>query len=108
MQNDPTCPHDFFFVTMFSDVEVIQHFIVRHFPPELVDLFDLSEIQTSSESYTDEAKRMFTDVIIKIPLKQGEFAEIFILFEHKSYPDRFARLQILRYLVGKWRAWQLN
>ena len=28
--------------------------------------------------------------------------EIYFLFEHKSYPDKFARLQILNYMIQKW------
>jgi predicted transposase YdaD len=40
-----------------------------------------------------------------VRLRSGRPAFLYLLFEHKSRPDRFARLQLLRYTVELWDEW---
>lgn len=76
----------------------------RHVPQEITQYLDLDGLEIRSESYTDELKRAFTDIVIKLHLKDrpDREAEIYILIEHKSRPEKFARLQILKYKLRKW------
>jgi predicted transposase/invertase (TIGR01784 family) len=104
MQNTTSNTHDLFFVEMFSNEEVARDLIRRHVPAGITEHLDMSSLEITSESYTDEFKRVFTDIILRLNTTQGHEAAIYLLLEHKSRPERFARLQILKYLVGKWVA----
>ena len=104
MQNKVASPHDKFIVEMLSNEEITRELISRHVPVEITRHLDLDSLEVRSEAYTDELNRAFTDIIVKLRLKHGHEpeAEIYILIEHKSQPERFARLQILKYKLRKW------
>ncbi|KXB09324.1 hypothetical protein AKJ60_00495 [candidate division MSBL1 archaeon SCGC-AAA385M11] len=57
---------------------------------------------------SEEFKEFYSDVVVMISfLDSDQTLEMYFLFEHKSSPDRFARLQILNYQVQKWM-WMLK
>ncbi|TVQ95331.1 MAG: hypothetical protein EA399_18275 [Desulfovibrionales bacterium] len=104
MQDRINQPHDMFIVEMLSNEEVTRELIAKHVPQEITQHLDLDNLEAKSESYTDELNRVFTDIVIKLHLKDRpeREAEIYILIEHKSRPEKFARLQILKYKLRKW------
>ncbi|GAB6060669.1 Rpn family recombination-promoting nuclease/putative transposase [Desulfonatronum parangueonense] len=104
MQDKINQPHDMFIVEMLSNEEVTRELITKHVPQEITQHLDLDSLEIKSESYTDELSRVFTDIVIKLHLKDRpeREAEIYILIEHKSRPEKFARLQILKYKLRKW------
>ncbi|WP_459937894.1 Rpn family recombination-promoting nuclease/putative transposase [Desulfonatronum parangueonense] len=104
MQDITNQPHDMFVVEMLSNEEVTRELIAKHVPQEITQFLDLDTLEIRSESYTDEMKRAFTDIVLKLQLKDrpDREAEIYILIEHKSRPEKFARLQILKYKLRKW------
>jgi predicted transposase YdaD len=104
MQNKVNQAHDRFAVEMLSDVEVTRELIAKHVPNEITQYLDLDSIEVRSESYTDDLEKAFTDIVVQLRLKDKpeHEAEIYILIEHKSQPEKFARLQILKYKLRKW------
>ena len=104
MQDKLNQAHDRFAVEMLSDVEVTRELIAKHVPQEITQYLDLDNLEVRSESYTDDLEKAFTDIVVKLRLKDKpeHEAEIYILIEHKSQPEKFARLQILKYKLRKW------
>jgi predicted transposase YdaD len=96
-------PHDKFFQTVFGRKEWAQTFLAHHLPEPIVRLVDLSTLDLQSGSFVDPTLREhFTDLLYKAQLNDGKPSFLYILFEHKSYPERFASFQLLRYLVRIW------
>ena len=96
-------PHDGFFKEIFSREEVVREFIEHYLPAEINSHFDLSTLSVDMEGYiAEEFKEYFSDIVASVQLQQGEGAEVYLLFEHKSGPDSMARLQVLNYMVQKW------
>jgi predicted transposase YdaD len=55
------------------------------------------------DSFVDESlEEHFADLIFEVALRQRGQAFVCILFEHKSYVDSLAALQVLRYMVKGW------
>ena len=104
MQDKISQAHDRFAVEMLSDVEVTRELIAKHVPQEITQYMDLDNLEVRSECYTDELEKAFTDIVVKLRLKAEpkHEAEIYILIEHKSQPEKFARLQVLKYKLRKW------
>lgn len=97
-------PHDHFFRQMFGNREVLGDFFQRYLPPEVLSQFDLSTLELHRESYIDEDLREHqADLLCQVARKEGGSAYLYLLLEHKSAPDRWVTLQLLRY---KLRAWE--
>jgi predicted transposase/invertase (TIGR01784 family) len=98
-----TNPHDAFFKQFLSRPELAADFLRHHLPVEVLALVDLARLELQLESFVDEQLREhLTDLLYRIPLVSGEEAFVYLLFEHKSYPDRGVALQLLRYMVQIW------
>lgn len=97
-------PHDGFFRDAFSREEVGRDFLHNYLPPEIVRILDLKSAELTKDSFTDKELRMhFSDMIYKMRLKKGGGpAYVFIVLEHKSYPDWLVGFQLLRYMVRIW------
>ncbi len=96
-------PHDRFFKATFSRRETALSFLQTYLPPELAQTFDFSSFEISKDSFVDsELKEHFSDILYKTGLQSGGQACIYILFEHKSYQDKLAAFQILKYMVKIW------
>ena len=55
-------------------------------------------------SLVDPALRTHqTDLLLHVKPANAPTLAVFILFEHKSYPDRWVALQMLRYVVAIWQ-----
>lgn len=96
-------PHDHFFRTSFSQPQIAQNYLHEYAPPKLVALLDTSHMALQNGTFIDdEMKSHQTDLLYQVPLKNGEAAFVYFLFEHKSYPDPLVAYQLLRYQVRIW------
>ncbi|RIK24795.1 MAG: transposase, partial [Chloroflexi bacterium] len=96
-------PHDKFFQTVFGRKEWAQAFLTQHLPQPVAQLVDLTTLELQPGSFVDpNLREHFTDLLYKAQRKDGKPSYIYMLFEHKSYPERFASFQLLRYLVRIW------
>lgn len=98
-------PHDRFFKEVFSHTEAAAEFFAAFLPKEIVVLLDLSKIEQVKDSFIDPSlQEHLSDLIYRVPLKSGSEAYIYALVEHKSSPDKWVAVQILRYEVATWDA----
>jgi predicted transposase/invertase (TIGR01784 family) len=96
-------PHDKFFKEVFSHKDGARDFFTHYLPEEILKLLDLKEIEIVKESFIEkDLKEYFSDLLYKVSLAKSP-AYLYMLFEHKSYPDRLTALQVLEYMVKIWR-----
>jgi predicted transposase/invertase (TIGR01784 family) len=78
-------------------------FVQNYLPADVVAVLDLAKLQPEKETFIDSRLRKhFSDLLYSVPLKSGGRAYLYLLFEHKSQPDKQARLQLLRYMTRIW------
>jgi predicted transposase/invertase (TIGR01784 family) len=95
-------PHDRFFKEVFSDKERAIDFLANFLPSELAELVDLASIKISKDSFIDEEFReAFSDLLYEVEFARST-GYIYILFEHKSHPERYTALQLLKYMTRIW------
>ncbi|RMI24677.1 MAG: Rpn family recombination-promoting nuclease/putative transposase, partial [Calditrichaeota bacterium] len=97
--------HDHFFKRFFSDVANVRELLNLVLPTEVREQLDLSVISLEPTSYVSEEYRAsLSDLVIKTRTKRKRISvDIYFLFEHKSYPDKRAPVQLLRYMYLEWR-----
>ena len=102
--NDAQQIHDGFFKELFGLPEIAADFMRFYLPDEIVAELDLSvPPEPVRENFIDEElQRHFADMVYQVRLRDGTGAFIFVLFEHKSAPDKWVALQALRYQVKLW------
>ena len=99
----PHHPHDAFFKEVFADLTNARELIERHAPSALGTLINLDTLEQFDTSFIDEDLRQhFADLAFKVRLKRGGEAYVCLLLEHKSYPDKWVLLQLLRYELQIW------
>ena len=96
--------HDRFFKEIFGQPDIAADFVANYLPPEVVAELDLSAPELVKDSFVDASlQEHFSDLLYKIKLRNTKSeAFIFFLFEHKSAPDKWTALQILRYQLEFW------
>jgi len=96
-------PHDAFFKAVMGRPDVARDFVFHYLPREITARLDPDFVDADPESYVDEdLKEYFSDVTVSMRLLDARPADVYFLFEHKSGPAPFARLQMLGYMVKKW------
>ncbi len=97
-------PHDVGFKTFFQDEDLVRDFINYYIPDEIKAYLDLSAIEIDLSGFVaEEFKEFRTDVVVRVQLKNSDqMVDLYFLFEHKSDPERYARLQVIHYSVQKW------
>jgi predicted transposase/invertase (TIGR01784 family) len=99
-------PHDKFFKEVWSRSEVAWDFLSHYLPAAVVEKFTPGALSLSKDSFIDEQLREhFSDLLYRVELREGGSAYVYVLLEHKSYPDPWVCLQLLRYLL---RIWELE
>ena len=95
-------PHDKFFKEFFSKEQEAREFLSMYLPEDIKKIIDLSTLSISKDSFIEkELQEYFSDILYEVDLK-GQPAWIYLLFEHKSYPDVLVSFQLLRYMVKIW------
>ena len=103
MADTLTNPHDKFFKDLFSRQDAARDFLQHYLPSEISSLLDLSDLEIGKDSFIDpELQEHFSDLLYKVSLHSGQQSYIYILFEHKSYPDPQIAFQLLKYMVRIW------
>jgi predicted transposase YdaD len=96
-------PHDQFFKELMTQPGVASAFLRERLPEAVTALFADMEPRLESGSFVDpEFRSQHSDLLFSLDLKSGEPALVYILFEHKSYPDALVAFQLLRYLIAVW------
>ena len=98
-----TNPHDKFFRTSFSRLDVVRSFIEEILPKQYRDKINLDSLRLSNSSFIDEKLSEHLADLVYHAEYAGEPAKISLLFEHKSYQEDFPELQLLQYMNNAYR-----
>ena len=103
MSDTITNPHDSFFKEIFSRPEHARDFLQNYLPADLLRLLDLSSLKISKDTFVDpELQQHFSDLLYEVKLPNQSVALVYLLFEHKSYPEPYIAFQLLRYMTRIW------
>ncbi|MFD2570983.1 Rpn family recombination-promoting nuclease/putative transposase [Spirosoma soli] len=95
--------HDRFFKENFSRQDIAIDFVREFFPKHLVGKINLDTLTITNNSYTDPAlDEYFADIVYTCNYQGETTIEVAILFEHKSYKEKYPHFQLLRYLLNRW------
>ena len=98
-----TNPHDSFFKDLFSRQEAAHDFLKLYLPPEVAAALDPDRLEIRKDSFIDpELQSHFSDILYRVGLSGEGESYVYVLFEHKSYPDPRIAWQMLRYMVRIW------
>ena len=99
--------HDTFFRETMSHKEVAADFLANYLPSKVLRHIRLETLSITKESFMDEKQiEHYSDLLYKVMLSSDLPGYVYFLFEHKSYPDRFVVLQLLRYLIEIWELYR--
>lgn len=103
--SDMTNPHDRFIREALQDKEDAISFFKFNLPENVIELLDLKRLELTQSSFISEnLKEEQTDLLFQIPLKSGKKANIYLLFEHKSYLDEAVFSQLLGYISAIYKS----
>ena len=92
-------PHDKLFKLIFSKKEVLIDFLKNNLPDNLRDNLDFATLVIEKESFIEEnLTESQSDILITIQYNKFP-VNIYLLFEHKSYKDKFTLFQTLKYML---------
>ena len=102
-----TNPHDKFFKETFTSIEVARDFFANYLPQPVVNTLNLDTLTLQSGSFIDaDLQEQFADLLYQVDLQDDNHEEtaayLYLLLEHKSYPDPQTPFQLLRYLIRIW------
>ena len=93
-------PHDRLIRGLFQETEQAASFLRATLPADVVQLLDLEQLQILPGTFiSEELRESRSDLLLQLPLCSGERANIYVLFEHKSYVDPGVFVQLLGYLA---------
>jgi predicted transposase/invertase (TIGR01784 family) len=96
-------PHDHFFREVMSQTDLAAEFLSLYLPPEVAALLDFSSLTTCQDGFIDEdLEEHLSDLLYRVRAKTGADAFLHLLLEHKSWPEKWVNLQILRYKTLFW------
>ena len=102
-------PHDQFVRATLSDKVMAKSFLENYLPSEIVKKLNLSKLEVSQESFVDEdLQEHHTDLLYQVATKTGEKAFVYVLFEHKSSPEKLVAFQLLRYMIRIWEKYKTS
>ena len=102
MQIDIKHPHDSIFKNIFDDINNIKDFLKAYLPYDLIKQIDFSTMKEAPTEKRDlKAKKNHFDLSVECQIGKQK-SRIYILFEHKSYQEKFTLMQILRYCLVLW------
>ncbi len=100
--------HDKFFKTIFNKKEAVAEFIEKILPTDIAKQIDLTTLTLDNNEYTDEKlKNYCSDIVYNCDYQnnqQNTNIQISLIFEHKSYPEQYPHLQLMRYLLNAWES----
>lgn len=100
--------HDPFIRKVLSNKQEALDLFIATLPENIVENLELDKLELIQESFLgSHHEESRTDLLYKIPLKNGSSSYIYLLFEHKSYYDKKIYVQLLEYL-SKIYNWQME
>ncbi len=95
-------PHDNFFRAVFAQEDNARDLLLSVLPQGTLRLLDLRSIKVEDTTLIDnKLSERHSDLLIRTSLRSVPVL-IYILVEHKSYPDRWTLFQLLKYMVRIW------
>jgi predicted transposase/invertase (TIGR01784 family) len=96
-------PHDKLFRESMSNRDTAIDFLKNYLPAEVLPCLNLSTLEIAKDSFvSDELQAYYSDILYTVSIA-GQTGYVYVLFEHKSYPDRWIHLQLLEYMLKIWR-----
>ncbi len=103
--SDMTNPHDRLIRETLQNKEDAISFFKNSLPEKVIELLDLKRLELTQSSFISEnLKEEQTDLLFQIPLKSGKKANVYLLFEHKSYLDDSIFSQLLGYISAIYKS----
>jgi len=94
-------PHDTFFRESFSRREIALDLLRWHLPAELLAEIDLDTLEISKDTYvSSDLRSAYSDLVYRVQYRDGPL-NVYLLFEHKSRPEHWTLLQLLRYITAE-------
>ena len=94
--------HDKFFKQNMTERKTVVSLLENYLPESVLKLIDLSELELEKDSMIEEELTdLFSDLIYRVKIN-NRAAYLYLLFEHKSYPERKIALQLLKYIRAFW------
>jgi predicted transposase/invertase (TIGR01784 family) len=94
-------PHDRYFRESFGRLEVARDFLRHNLPAALLSEIDLATLEISKDTYVGEdLSEDCSDLVYRVACRDGGELQVYLLFEHKSRPEHWILLQLLRYVVA--------
>ena len=79
-------------------------FLANYLPEKVLKQIDLSTLEICKDSFVQEdLNEYFSDLLYRVSFSRNESGYIYLLFEHKSYPQRLLPLHLLEYMVNIWK-----
>jgi len=93
--------YDALFRRLFEKPEVSADFIRNYLPVGYQGKIDFESATIDPDTYVDEVlRRNYTDLLYKFDKKEGGGSLYFyLLYDHKSSPDKWVSVQLLRYIM---------
>ena len=99
--------HDTFFRETMSHKEVAADFLANYLPAAVLEQIKLDTLAITKDTFVDKKQAAhYSDLLYQVKLTGDRPGLVYFLFEHKSYPDRFISLQLLRYLLEIWELYR--
>ncbi len=97
-------PHDTFFKTSMSNLQVARSFFEQHLPVIIKEQLDLRTLELQPGSFIDKAlQNSESDVLYKVKFRDSsEWAYLYVLAEHQSSVDIWMPLRLWQYIVAIW------
>ncbi|MBF0605906.1 MAG: Rpn family recombination-promoting nuclease/putative transposase, partial [Nitrospirae bacterium] len=100
-------PHDRFVRALLSDPERAGALLRERLPKEIAELLSPEPLRLVDGSFVDEALRHhLTDRLFQAKTMTGRTVLLYVLIEHKSFPDRRVGWQVVKYTVEWWKQWE--
>ncbi|MCA1784872.1 MAG: Rpn family recombination-promoting nuclease/putative transposase [Desulfobacteraceae bacterium] len=97
-------PHDKLFREVYGDRDNALSFLTTNLPDRVLGLVEMSTLEICKDSFIEkELADYYSDILYRVTLKDGSSGFIYLLFEHKSFHDKYVHLQLLEYMVKIWR-----
>lgn len=99
-------PHDTFFRESFGRREIAVDFLRWQLPAALLAELDLGTLTIAKDTYVSaDLRASYSDLVYRVCHRDGPM-RIYLLFEHKSRPEHWTLLQLLRYITAEGDAYR--
>lgn len=102
-KNELSQPHDVTFKKLFGEIDIAKDVMEHNLPKEVLDQLDMDSMKKLNGSFISEKlKETYSDILYGVKINNRD-AYISILWEHKSYLDKFSVFQVAGYILDIWR-----